>query len=149
MGFSDYQQVTSIKCPIRIVGPDAECPIRIVFCPISIVPLPNFTRIFAADSATWQSPETSLLCARLQKVILQQAQQREAKPETGLLCARLQKVILQQARQREAEPETGLLCARLQKVILQQTRQRGAEPETSLLCARLQKCWRNQKHDAL
>ena len=52
MGFSDYQQVTSIKCPIRIVGADAECPIRIVFCPISIVPLPNFTRIFAADSAT-------------------------------------------------------------------------------------------------
>ena len=45
MGFSDYQQVTSIKCPIRIVGADAECP-------ISIVPLPNFTRIFAADSAT-------------------------------------------------------------------------------------------------
>ena len=52
MGFSDYQQVTGIKCPIRIVGADAECPIRIVFCPISIVPLPNFTRIFAADSAT-------------------------------------------------------------------------------------------------
>ena len=52
MGFCDYQQVTSIKCPIRIVGADAECPIRIVFCPISIVPLPNFTRIFAADSAT-------------------------------------------------------------------------------------------------
>ena len=51
MGFYDYQQVTSIKCPIRIVGADAECPIRIVFCPISIVPLPNFTRIFAADSA--------------------------------------------------------------------------------------------------
>ena len=45
MGFSDYQQVTSIKCPIRIVGADAECP-------ISIVPLPNFTRIFAAGSAT-------------------------------------------------------------------------------------------------
>ena len=45
MGFSDYQQVASIKCPIRIVGADAECP-------ISIVPLPNFTRIFAADSAT-------------------------------------------------------------------------------------------------
>ena len=52
MGSFDYQQVTSIKCPIRIVGADAECPIRIVFCPISIVPLPNFTRIFAADSAT-------------------------------------------------------------------------------------------------
>ena len=52
MGFCDYQQVTSIKCPIRIVGADAECPIRIVFCPISIVQLPNFTRIFAADSAT-------------------------------------------------------------------------------------------------
>ena len=45
MGSCDYQQVTSIKCPIRIVGPDVECP-------ISIVPLPNFTRIFAADSAT-------------------------------------------------------------------------------------------------
>ena len=68
MGSFDYQQVTSIKCPIRIVGPDAECPIRIVFCPISIVQLPNFTRNFAAVT-----------------------QQRVAKPETGFLCARLQK----------------------------------------------------------
>ena len=59
MGSCDYQQVTSIKCPIRIVGPDAECPIRIVFCPISIVPLPNFTRIFAATQQRVAKPETS------------------------------------------------------------------------------------------
>lgn len=52
MGFCDYQQVTSIKCPIRIVGADAECP-------ISIVPLPNFTRIFAATQQRVAKPETS------------------------------------------------------------------------------------------
>ena len=52
MGFSDYQQVTSIKYPIRIVGADAECP-------ISIVPLPNFTRIFAATQQRVAKPETS------------------------------------------------------------------------------------------
>ena len=38
MGFSDYQQVTSIKCPI------------------SIVPLPNFTRIFAATQQRVAKP---------------------------------------------------------------------------------------------
>ena len=52
MGSFDYQQVTSIKCPIRIVGADAECP-------ISIVPLPNFTRIFAATQQRVAKPETS------------------------------------------------------------------------------------------
>ena len=45
MSSFDYQQVTSIKCPIRIV-----------FCPISIVPLPNFTRIFAATQQRVAKP---------------------------------------------------------------------------------------------
>ena len=50
MGSFDYQQVTSIKYPIRIVGQDAECPIRIVFCPISIVSFWRFAHIFADDN---------------------------------------------------------------------------------------------------
>lgn len=61
MGFSDYQQVTSIKCPIRIVGPDAECPIRIVFCPISIVPLPNFLKGASPQNAYTKVDFTEIL----------------------------------------------------------------------------------------
>ena len=41
----------SQKCPIRIIGADAECPIRIVFCPISIVISTHFTCNFATDLA--------------------------------------------------------------------------------------------------
>ena len=83
MGFCDYQQVTSIKCPIRIVGADAECPIRIVFCPISIVPLPNFTRIFAADSATCGKARRQASFAPACKGDFAATQQRVAKPETS------------------------------------------------------------------
>lgn len=47
-----YQLLASSRCPIRISGEDAECPIRIVFCPIMIGTFVRFRLKFATSLHT-------------------------------------------------------------------------------------------------
>ena len=44
--------VMSLKCPIRTIGADAECPIITVFCPIITLPSGRFTLNFAKNRRT-------------------------------------------------------------------------------------------------